>query len=152
MRTVLTYGTYDLFHVGHLNLLERARAMGDRLLVGVSTDEFNSLKGKRSFFSYEDRSRIVAGLRCVDGVIPERGWEQKREDIRAHGVSLFVMGDDWAGKFDDLRSECEVAYLARTDGVSSTGIRQSLARIDPAALAMLREALDAASQIVGAIR
>src|SRR5574343_983603 len=115
-RVVLTYGTFDLFHVGHLNILERARALGDELVVAVSTDEFNAVKGKKSFFSYEDRARIVAGCRHVDRVIPEQDWAQKREDIRSNGVDVFVMGDDWRGKFDELRDLCEVVYLERTPG------------------------------------
>lgn len=122
-RVVLTYGTFDLFHVGHLNILQRARELGDHLIVAVSTDEFNAIKGKKSFFSYEDRSRIVAACRYVDEVIPERNWEQKQEDIRQHSVDVFVMGDDWKGKFDHLSAFCQVHYLDRTPGISSTQVR-----------------------------
>jgi glycerol-3-phosphate cytidylyltransferase len=131
-RTVLTYGTFDLFHVGHLNVLERLRALGDRLVVGVSTDEFNREKGKGAIFSFEQRSRIVGALRCVDLVIPEVSWNQKESDIREHGVSVFGIGADWTGRFDHLGSLCEVVYLDRTAGVSSTEIREVLASLDEA--------------------
>lgn len=124
MRTVLTYGTFDLFHVGHLRLLERAKALGDRLIVAVSTDEFNALKGKESVIPYESRVEIVAGLNCVDEVIAETGWEQKVLDIQRKSVSTFVMGSDWTGKFDYLSEFCRVVYLDRTDGVSSSMIRK----------------------------
>src|SRR5690606_18210496 len=106
MKTILTYGTFDLFHVGHLHLLRRLRALGDRLVVGVSTDEFNVLKGKRTVIPYADRVEIVHALRCVDLVIPEACWEQKEDDIRAHQVSIFGMGSDWTGRFDDLKAHC----------------------------------------------
>ncbi|POR40308.1 adenylyltransferase/cytidyltransferase family protein [Methylobacterium sp. V23] len=127
MTVVLTYGTYDLFHVGHLNLLRRLKQMGDKLVVGVSTDEFNLRKGKKSIINFEDRSAIVASIKYVDLVIPEEDWAQKRSDIVKHGVHKFVMGDDWTGKFDDLGDLCEVAYLDRTQGVSSSEIKQALA-------------------------
>ncbi|BBO14645.1 glycerol-3-phosphate cytidylyltransferase [Bradyrhizobium sp. TM102] len=123
MTTVITYGTFDLFHIGHLNVLERLRAMGDRLIVAVSTDEFNSGKGKSSCFSFEERVRIVSALRCVDLVIPESNWEQKVHDVKAHEVDIFGMGDDWAGKFDFLKPHCRVVYLPRTPAVSSTSIK-----------------------------
>jgi glycerol-3-phosphate cytidylyltransferase len=122
-RVVLTYGSFDLFHVGHLNLIERARALGDYLVVGVSTDAFNAVKEKKSFFNYEDRARIVSSCKQVDKVIPEQNWSQKINDIRDNHVDVFVMGDDWKGKFDDLKSYCEVVYLERTAGISSTKIR-----------------------------
>lgn len=128
MRSVITYGTFDLFHVGHLRLLQRARALGDRLIVAVSTDEFNSRKGKAAVIPYDERAEIVAAVKGVDLVIPENTWNQKRRDITEHGVTVFTMGDDWVGKFDDLRDLCEVIYLTRTDGVSSTEIRS--VRID----------------------
>jgi glycerol-3-phosphate cytidylyltransferase len=132
VRTVLTYGTFDLFHVGHLRLLERARSLGDRLVVGISTDEFNAIKGKASAIPYASRAEIVAGLACVDEVIPERGWEQKISDIQDWKVSTFVMGSDWDGQFDHLADHCEVVYLDRTHGVSSTLIKKTLRR--PAAM------------------
>jgi glycerol-3-phosphate cytidylyltransferase len=128
MQVVITYGTFDLFHEGHVNLFERARALGDHLIVAVSTDAFNAIKGKSSYFPYESRRRIVAACRYVDEVIAEAGWEQKRGDIRALGVSTFVMGSDWTGRFDDLRDICEVVYLPRTEGISTSLIRDELVR------------------------
>ena len=114
MKTVLTYGTYDFIHVGHINLLRRARELGDRLVVGLSTDEFNLGKNKRSIFSYDERKQILKAVRYVDKVIPEENWEQKVNDIKENNVDIFVMGDDWEGKFDDLKEFCEVVYLPRT--------------------------------------
>jgi glycerol-3-phosphate cytidylyltransferase len=121
--TVLTYGTFDLFHVGHLRLIERLRALGDRLIVGVSTDDFNAAKGKKSVIPFEDRAAIVGAVKGVDLVIPERSWDQKVEDILHHRVDIFAMGDDWRGRFDFLKAHCQVEYLSRTSGVSSTAIR-----------------------------
>jgi glycerol-3-phosphate cytidylyltransferase len=121
---VLTYGTFDLFHVGHLNLLRNLKKLGHRLIVGVSTDEFNAVKGKRTVMPYEQRAQIVAAARYVDLVIPETDWAQKRRDIIEHRVTLFAMGDDWVGKFDDLGDLCEVLYLPRTKDVSTTEIKQ----------------------------
>jgi len=123
MRRVITYGTFDLFHIGHLNLLERLRAMGDHLTVAVSTDEFNRVKNKLCSMPYEDRARIVGALRCVDLVIPEQSWEQKVDDIRKYKIDLFGMGEDWRGKFDYLREWCEVVYLPRTEGISTTSLK-----------------------------
>ena len=124
MRRVITYGTFDTLHHGHIRLLRRARALGDYLIVALSTDEFNVLKGKKAFFSYEDRKYDLEALRYVDLVIPERTWEQKSEDIRLYHVDVFAMGDDWAGKFDFLKAHCEVTYMPRTEGISSTQIRK----------------------------
>lgn len=126
MKKVITYGTFDLFHIGHLNLLERARSMGDYLIVAVSTDEFNALKNKASAVPFEDRARIVAALKCVDEVIPENSWDQKREDILNHGVDTFVIGDDWEGKFDFLSDICNVSYLKRTEAISSTELKNKI--------------------------
>lgn len=123
---VLTYGTFDLFHVGHLRLLQRLADMGDRLIVGVSTDEFNAVKGKLATIPYADRAAIVAGIRGVDTVIAEESWNQKPRDIARYGVTHFCMGDDWLGKFDHLKPLCEIVYLERTKGVSSTKIRGQL--------------------------
>ncbi|MBX7457889.1 adenylyltransferase/cytidyltransferase family protein [Qipengyuania sp. 1NDH17] len=125
-RTILTYGTFDLFHVGHLRLLERLAAMGDRLVVAVSTDAFNAEKGKSSLIPYEDRAAIVGALACVDEVIPEKSWDQKERDVRAVGAHVLAMGDDWQGKFDHLSHLCEVVYLPRTEGVSTTTIKGQL--------------------------
>ncbi|MDP9665680.1 UNVERIFIED_ORG: glycerol-3-phosphate cytidylyltransferase [Pseudomonas cremoricolorata] len=123
---VLTYGTFDMFHIGHLRLLQRLRQMGDRLIVGVSTDEFNDLKGKKTLIPYEQRAEIVAALSVVDLVIPETHWEQKVEDITANKVTIFAMGDDWTGKFDFLNEHCEVRYLPRTSDISTTKLKRSL--------------------------
>lgn len=147
-RVVLTYGTFDLFHVGHLNLLTRLRALGDRLVVGVSTDEFNRGKGKQTIIPYADRAAIVAGLRVVDAVIPEESWDQKVGDIKSHGVDVFGMGHDWEGRFDELREYCEVVYLPRTEGVSSTEIKQLLSVLDRSHVEDLKQALDLISSIV----
>ncbi len=126
MKTVLTNGTFDLFHIGHLRLLERARAMGDRLVVAVSSDTFNEDKGKRTLIPYADRAAIVQALRIVDEVIPEESWDQKRDDIRRFNVTTFVMGDDWTGRFDDLKEVCDVVYLPRTEGVSTTALKDAM--------------------------
>ena len=126
MRTVITYGTYDLLHPGHINLLRRAREMGDYLIVDLSTDEFNARKHKESFLPYDDRKVILESVRYVNLVIPEKSWEQKESDIKEHGVSLFVMGDDWTGKFDHLKTFCEVVYLPRTMDVSTTKLKGRL--------------------------
>lgn len=120
MTTVITYGTFDLFHIGHLRLLERASALGDRLVVGVSTDGFNGTKQKRCIHPYEERARIVNALQVVDAVLPEENWEQKVTDIQRVGADTFVMGDDWKGKFDFLSEHCKVVYLERTPDVSTT--------------------------------
>lgn len=123
---VLTYGTFDLFHYGHLRILERSSQLGDFLVVGVSTDEFNRVKGKRCVYPYRHRARIVEAIRCVDLVIPERCWEQKREDIARHNVDVLAMGTDWEGEFDHLADACRVVYLPRTPDISSTGIKQDV--------------------------
>lgn len=123
MTVALTYGTFDLFHVGHLRIIERTRDLCDRLVVGVSTDEFNALKGKRTAVPYADRAAIVRALRAVDEVVPEETWEQKPDDIRRFGADLLVMGNDWEGKFDHFRELCEVVYLPRTPGISTTELR-----------------------------
>ncbi|WP_406870579.1 adenylyltransferase/cytidyltransferase family protein [Thioclava sp. 'Guangxiensis'] len=120
---VITYGTFDLFHHGHVRLLQRLADLGDHLTVAVSTDEFNAIKGKRSSIPYAHRAEIVAACRYVDEVIPEEHWEQKRRDIERLEIDIFAMGDDWAGHFDDLSDLCEVIYLERTKDVSSTEIK-----------------------------
>jgi glycerol-3-phosphate cytidylyltransferase len=124
LKTVITYGTFDLLHSGHICLLERLRELGDRLVVGVSSDEFNALKGKQTLMGFSERSRVVASLRCVDKVLREDSWEQKRSDITQEGAVIFGMGSDWINKFDDLRDLCEVVYLPRTDGISSSYIKE----------------------------
>ncbi|WP_332663842.1 adenylyltransferase/cytidyltransferase family protein [Aeromicrobium sp.] len=148
MTTVLTYGTFDLFHIGHLNLINRLAAMGDRLIIAVSTDEFNAGKGKTSVVSYEDRARIISSIKGVDLVIPETSWEQKASDIKEHDVDIFAIGEDWAGKFDDLKELCEVVYLPRTDGISSTEIKQMLRVLDPQHITEMQDALSVMSRLL----
>ena len=128
MKKVITYGTFDLFHIGHLNILKRAKKLGDYLIVGVSSDKFNSLKGKKSYNPLEDRVAIIECLECVDKVIIEESWEQKIKDIKKYDIDIFVMGDDWKGKFDFLNEYCEVVYLPRTAGISTTKIKKDLCR------------------------
>ena len=103
MKKVITYGTFDLLHYGHINLLRRAKELGDYLVVAISTDEFNSIKNKKSYFNYEKRKMILEAIRYVDEVIPEENWEQKIVDVRERNIDIFVMGDDWEGKFDFLK-------------------------------------------------
>lgn len=129
MRRVITYGTFDTLHHGHIRLLRRARALGDYLIVALSTDEFNEGKGKKAFFSYEDRKYDLEALRYVDLVIPERNWEQKTEDVQLYHVDVFAIGDDWTGKFDFLKPHCEVIYMPRTEGISSTQIRKMMEQV-----------------------
>ena len=126
MKKVITYGTYDLLHVGHINLLRRAKALGDYLIVVVSSDEFNAIKGKRAYYSFEDRKKILEAIKYVDEVLPEYTWEQKIDDVVNNNVDVFVMGDDWKGKFDFLKDYCEVVYLPRTEGISTTKIKEDL--------------------------
>ena len=125
-KTVITYGTFDLFHIGHLILLKRAKALGDELIVAVSSDEFNLGKGKVCQIKDVDRMAIVEAIRYVDKVIPETCWEQKVEDVQKYNVDVFVMGDDWKGKFDFLKEYCEVVYLPRTEGISTTQLKDEL--------------------------
>lgn len=126
MNTIITYGSFDILHVGHINLLRRARELGDRLVVGLSTDEFNRGKHKSALLDYRSRKIVLEAIRYVDEVFPENDWEQKQADILRYGARIFVMGDDWSGKFDFLSSLCEVRYLPRTPEISTTDIRSSL--------------------------
>lgn len=127
MRKVITYGTFDLLHYGHINLLRRAKAMGDYLIVALSTDDFNRKeKSKTCYFSYEQRKQLLESIRYVDLVIPEENWEQKISDIKEFKVDTFVIGDDWEGKFDFLKDYCEVVYLTRTPEISTTQIKAEL--------------------------
>lgn len=128
MKKVITCGTFDLLHYGHINLLQRAKALGDYLIVAVSSDEFNRQKGKVCYFSYEERKCMVEALRCVDLVIPEECWDQKISDVKEFRVDTFVMGDDWRGKFDFLQDFCEVTYLPRTPEISTTKIKQDMSK------------------------
>lgn len=126
MKTIITYGTFDMFHVGHLNLLETLASMGGRVIVGVSTDEFNEKKGKKILIPYEQRARIVKNIKFVDEVIPEFSWEQKRDDVVRYGVDIFAIGEDWKGEFDFLSDLCDVQYLPRTRDISTTELKKSL--------------------------
>ncbi|HKL84650.1 MAG TPA: glycerol-3-phosphate cytidylyltransferase [Bacilli bacterium] len=126
MRKVITYGTFDLLHYGHINILRRAKEQGDWLVVALSSDEFNDIKGKKSFFPYEQRKKLLEAIRYVDEVIPEYTWEQKIDDIQKHHIDVFVMGDDWTGKFDFLKEYCDVVYLPRTPEISTTQIKEKL--------------------------
>jgi glycerol-3-phosphate cytidylyltransferase len=127
MKKVITYGTFDLLHYGHVNLLRRAKELGDYLIVAISTDEFNDKKKhKKSYFSFEERKQLVEAIRYVDLVIPEEDWDQKISDIQEFKVDTFVIGDDWEGKFDFLKDYCEVVYLPRTPEISTTKIKQNL--------------------------
>ena len=128
MKRILTYGTFDLLHYGHIRILKRAKELGDYLVVALSTDEFNATKGKKAYHSYETRKKMLEAIRYVDLVIPENNWEQKLQDVKDYKIDVVVMGDDWAGsdKFDYLKEYCEVKFLERTPGVSTTMIKNDL--------------------------
>ena len=127
MKRVITYGTFDLLHYGHINLLRRAKELGDYLIVALSTDEFNrDEKGKKCYFTYEQRKTLLEAVRYVDLVIPERNWDQKTSDVKEHAVDTLVMGDDWNGAFDFLKEYCDVVYLSRTPEISTTQIKREL--------------------------
>ncbi len=126
MKRVITYGTYDLLHRGHINLLRRAKELGDYLIVALSSDAFNAVKGKQVYYPYAERKLVLEAVRYVDEVIPETCWEQKTDDVLRHKINTFVMGDDWGGKFDFLKAHCEVIYLPRTEGVSTSQIKLDL--------------------------
>ena len=125
-KTIITYGTFDMFHIGHLKLLQRLKSMADELIVAISTDEFNCTKGKKVMIPYEQRAEIVANIKCVDKVIPEENWEQKVIDIKKYNIDIFAMGDDWRGEFDFLKKYCEVVYLERTKDISTTQLKKTL--------------------------
>ena len=133
MKRILTYGTYDLLHYGHIRLLKRAKALGDYLVVALSTDEFNASKGKRAYHDYETRKKMLESIRYVDLVIPEQNWEQKVLDVKKYEIDTVVMGSDWAGsdRFDYLNEYCEVVYLDRTEGISTTKIKEDLGLQEP---------------------
>ena len=127
MKKVITYGTFDMLHYGHINLLRRAKELGDYLVVVLSTDEFNwNMKQKKCYFTYEERKLVLEAIKYVDEVIPENNWEQKITDVQENDIDVFVMGDDWEGKFDFLKDYCEVVYLPRTEGISTTQIKDDL--------------------------
>lgn len=126
MKKVITYGTFDLLHYGHINILKKAKELGDYLIVALSTNEFNAIKGKECYFSYEQRKKLLESIRYVDLVIPEDNWGQKSADVLEYKVDEFVIGDDWEGKFDFLKEYCEVVYLSRTPEISTTKIKNDL--------------------------
>ena len=125
-KRVITYGTFDMFHIGHLRLLQRLAAQGDELIVAVSTDPFNKIKNKTVLIPYQQRAEIVRNIKCVDRVIPEDSWDQKISDIKKYDISLFAMGDDWEGEFEFLKEYCEVQYFERTRDISTTQLKKSL--------------------------
>ena len=125
-KTIITYGTFDMFHIGHLKLLQRLSKLGDKLIVAVSTDEFNQKKGKKVMIPYDQRAEIVENIKCVYKVIPEENWEQKIKDIQKYNIDTFAIGDDWKGKFDFLNEFCNVVYLERTKDISTTQLKKSL--------------------------
>lgn len=133
MKRILTYGTFDLLHYGHIRLLQRAKALGDYLIVAVSTDEFNEIKGKKAYHNYETRKKMLEAIRYVDLVIPEENWKQKINDVKEYKIDVVVMGSDWAGsdRFDYLKDYCEVVYLDRTEGISTTKIKEDLGLQEP---------------------
>jgi glycerol-3-phosphate cytidylyltransferase len=147
-KVVLTYGSFDLFHIGHLRLIKRLSALGDRVIIGVSTDDFNRGKGKKSIIPYKQRAEIIQNIKGVDLVIPETSWEQKKNDVLKYGIDIFAMGDDWKGKFDDLKNYCDVVYLERTKDISSTDIKQSLKTI----LSISPQEFESAFNILNQIR
>ncbi len=140
MKRVLTYGTFDLLHYGHIEILRRAKALGDYLVVALSTDEFNESKGKTAYHSYETRKKMLEAIRYVDLVIPENNWEQKIDDVKNYHIDVVVMGSDWAGsdRFDYLKEYCDLVFLERTPGVSTTMIKHDLG---------LKEAIDGVDQL-----
>ena len=140
MKRILTYGTFDLLHYGHIRILKRAKELGDYLVVALSTDEFNATKGKKAYHSYETRKKMLEAIRYVDLVIPENNWEQKIQDIKDYKIDVCVMGSDWAGsdKFDYLKEYCDVVFLERTPGVSTTQIKNDL---------QLQETVDGVDQV-----
>jgi glycerol-3-phosphate cytidylyltransferase len=147
-KTIITYGTFDMFHIGHLNLFKRLKGMGDKLIVAVSTDEFNELKGKRTLIPHEQRAEIVRSVKYVDMVIPESSWEQKLEDVKKYNCNIFAIGNDWEGKFDFLKSHCDVVYLDRTEGVSTTALKRSLNKF----LSVSREDITFAFDVIDQLR
>ena len=129
MKKVITYGTFDVLHYGHINLLKRAKSLGDYLIVALSSEEFNKLKNKKSYYTFEQRKIILEACKYVDLVIPEYSWEQKINDIKEYKVDIFVMGDDWKGHFDFLKDYCEIVYLERTPNVCSTSTKKYINKL-----------------------
>jgi glycerol-3-phosphate cytidylyltransferase len=146
-KRVITYGTFDMFHIGHLELLKRVSEFADETIVAVSTDEFNEVKGKKTIIPYAQRAEIVEAIRYVDSVIPENNWSQKIDDIQTHNIDLFIMGDDWKGKFDDLKPYCSVLYLPRTQDISSTKLKSALKTFSAINTNELNQALEVLQRI-----
>jgi glycerol-3-phosphate cytidylyltransferase len=146
-KRVITYGTFDMFHVGHLELLKRLKNYGDELIVALSTDKFNDIKGKKTIIPYDQRASIVEAIKYVDMVIPENSWDQKIEDIKKYNIDIFIMGDDWKGKFDFLKDYCEVIYLPRTEGISSTDLKNTLKTLSSINLQELNQAFEILKRI-----
>lgn len=147
-KTLITYGTFDLFHIGHVRLLKRIKERGDKLIVAVSTDEFNKSKGKKTIIPFNQRKEIVESIKYVDLVIPENDWNQKRDDIKTYNIDEFVMGNDWEGKFDELNDLCKVSYLPRTNDISSSALKNSLREISKISTTKLKDAIDSLNQIL----
>lgn len=152
MKTVITYGTFDLFHVGHVRLLKRLRGLGDQLVVGLSTDDFNSVKGKRCVIPYGERKEVLLSCRYVDNVFPESSWEQKPDDIIKYKADIFAMGDDWSGKFDFMQNIVEVVYLPRTEGISTTEIKQIVSSLNRDKLISVQHVVENALEQIKSIK
>jgi glycerol-3-phosphate cytidylyltransferase len=148
MKTIITYGTFDLFHIGHVKLLRRLRSLGDRLVVGLSTDEFNGQKNKQTVIPYRQREEVLCAIRYVDAVFPETCWEQKVDDIKREQATIFAMGDDWAGRFDHLAEFVEVVYLPRTAGISTTELKQVIQVLQNERIESIRHAIDHVHMLV----
>jgi glycerol-3-phosphate cytidylyltransferase len=148
MKTILTYGTFDLFHVGHVRLLKRLKKLGDKLIIGLSSDDFNELKGKKTIMSFEQRKEILLSCKYVDDVFEESSWEQKRADIIRTKTDIFAMGDDWAGKFDDLSDMVDVVYLTRTEDISSTEVKMMVRMISDEHKHELQNSLEAMQRLI----
>ena len=147
-KILITYGTFDLFHIGHVRLLKRIKERGDKLIVAVSTDEFNRSKGKKTIIPFDQRVEIVKAIKYVDEVIPENNWDQKKDDIIKYNIDEFIMGGDWEGKFDELKEFCDVSYLPRTNDISSSALKDSLREISKISTTKLKDAIDSLNQIL----
>jgi len=143
MKKVITYGTFDLLHRGHINILRRAKELGDHLTVAISSDEFNKVKNKTSFYSFEERKFLLESIKYVDEVIPEHDWEQKIKDVQQRKIDIFVMGDDWKWKFDFLEEHCKVQYFPRTEWISTTQLKSTLKWINNENIEKIEKVLEA---------
>lgn len=142
MKKVITYWTFDILHKWHINIFKRAKELWDYLIVWISTDDFNNLKNKKSFYSYEERKFILESIKYVDEVIPENNWNQKKEDIINNWVDTFVMWDDWKWKFDELKNICNVIYLPRTPDISTTELKKNLKNLNVENIENIEKALN----------